>query len=717
MAGENVNNTIKTTVELDVNQAQQEIVKLNSLASDSTQDLEKRLAAKNKQIEIQNDLNKKNIKDLEKILNNLKKEGASQKDIEKAQNKLNKAKLNEVKVNERNAKQQKKLAAAYGNSKGALNKLNNATGGFIDKLKLLAANPIVLVITALVGALTALQKAFVSSEEGQDKWAKAMTILSTVVGNFMDLLSDFANLVVDAILEPQKAWDSLVESFDKGYQFIKKQVIDRFSGAWKILSGGVQSGILKMRIAWNDFTGDADEAEQLRDELEKVNEKIKEGIELTNGANEAIVSLYNDAKEAVTEFIKEQEREIEIAKRIADQRALADKVERELIVARAKANRDRAAALEESVNKEKNTIQERIEFLKEAGRIEQEITDKEIVAAKLRLEAKVAENALANSTKEDLKEEAELRARIIDLETARLVKQKEVTGQIQAFRAEAKAEQDRIDAEAKKKEEEEAAKAEEARQLEKENLQRDREAQIEFDQLELERKRELGEATLEDELEFLEKKRIQDVSQEDLRQSEIDAINKQYQLQAERLRELDKNQAKQKDEAVLNSALGSVGQLFGASKEVSIASALINTWKGISEVWAAKSETGLVGAGLAQKIATSAIVAAQGFKTVKEIVKTKAPSIPGGGGGGASGGGGAAAAAAPAIPTASTTSVSDLTSRNEARNSGDSALASNSSATASANVQGSSSGTVIFSEGRYRDFVNQINFRENKSKI
>ena len=35
---ENINNKITTTVELDANQAQQEIVKLNSLASDGTQE-------------------------------------------------------------------------------------------------------------------------------------------------------------------------------------------------------------------------------------------------------------------------------------------------------------------------------------------------------------------------------------------------------------------------------------------------------------------------------------------------------------------------------------------------------------------------------------------------------------------------------------------------------------------------------------------------------
>ena len=126
---ENVNNTIRTKVELDATQAQQEIVKLNSLASDGTQELEKRLDAKNKQIEVQNKLNQKAIADAQKLVSSLQGVVGKEKQYEKAVKTLNKAKLNEVKVNERNAKQQRKLSETYDDSKGALNKLNTATGG------------------------------------------------------------------------------------------------------------------------------------------------------------------------------------------------------------------------------------------------------------------------------------------------------------------------------------------------------------------------------------------------------------------------------------------------------------------------------------------------------------------------------------------------------------------------------------------------------------
>ena len=58
-------NTIETKVSLDTSQAQLEIVKLNAVASDSTKTLEERVAAKNKQVELQERLNKQEIKSLE----------------------------------------------------------------------------------------------------------------------------------------------------------------------------------------------------------------------------------------------------------------------------------------------------------------------------------------------------------------------------------------------------------------------------------------------------------------------------------------------------------------------------------------------------------------------------------------------------------------------------------------------------------------------------
>ena len=96
-----------------------------------------------------------------------------------------------------------------------------------------------------------------------------------------------------------------------------------------------------------------------------------------------------------------------------------------------------------------------MQSLEEAARIDEEITNKEIETARLRLEAKQAENALTKSTKADLDEEANLKARLIDLETQRLTKQKTVSAQIVSAKREEASELKAIEAEEKRIKEEE----------------------------------------------------------------------------------------------------------------------------------------------------------------------------------------------------------------------------------------------------------------------
>lgn len=152
-----------------------------------------------------------------------------------------------------------------------------------------------------------------------------------------------------------------------------------------------------------------------------------------DGAKEAFKEFKEEifaVKDAVANFGEETRKEIAQAGKIANARAKADRLERKLIVERAEANRKRAELLEKSQQRQNFSVKERIEFLKEASKLEEDITNKEIKVAKLRSDAIIEENKLSNSNKESLQAEEEAKARLIDLETARLSKQKEVTGQI-----------------------------------------------------------------------------------------------------------------------------------------------------------------------------------------------------------------------------------------------------------------------------------------------
>ena len=292
--------------------------------------------------------------------------------------------------------------------KGLKQGLKNVITGFKSmKVAIIATG-----IGALVLAVGALGAAFTNTEEGQNKFNKIMLVISSVTGNLVDILANLGNGIIDAFTNP-------LEAIEKFKDFIVQNITNRFEAAIDTI-GFLGSAIKK--VFSGDFAGAMDDAKSAGSSY----------IDTLTGVEDTLGKTTKAVKELGEEIIKEGK----IAADIADQRAKADKLERQLIVDRAEANRKRAELLEQAVDREKFTVEERIGFLEEAGKLEEEITNKEIQAAKIRLEAKQAENALAGSTKADLEEEARLKAEVINLETARLTKAKEVTSQTIALKAE-----------------------------------------------------------------------------------------------------------------------------------------------------------------------------------------------------------------------------------------------------------------------------------------
>lgn len=313
-------------------------------------------------------------------------------------------------------------------------------------------------IGAVAIAVGAVAQAFRDSEEGQNKFNKLMGVIGSVVGNLTDKLSDLGMAIINAFTNPVEALKGFGES-------IKTFITDRVNN---LLGGiGLLGSALK-KLFDRDFSGALSDA---KDGFVQINQAVNPVVIAT----EALANGIKKTIDATKELGKEIAADAQSAQKVADLRAKADKAERALIVGRAKADRDRAALLEKSVDKENFTVQQRIEFLKQAAAVEENITKQEIEAARLRAEAKTLENTLSKSTKEDMVEEEELKARLIQLETARLVKQKEVTGQIIAFTAEEAAAKKAIadkEAAEKKAREDKAAKEEKER---KDKLAKDEE--------------------------------------------------------------------------------------------------------------------------------------------------------------------------------------------------------------------------------------------------
>jgi len=151
-------------------------------------------------------------------------------------------------------------------------------------------------------------------------------------------------------------------------------------------------------------------------------------LETLSGNFDAAGDAFDQLKERVLNFGDETRKELELAGDLADKISEANKRERELLVERAKTNVEINKLKTKAAEVDKFTAEERIKFLELAAAKEDEITKKEVALATLRRDIKIEENSLSESTKEDLDEEAQLVANVIQLEEQRLIRNKELLG-------------------------------------------------------------------------------------------------------------------------------------------------------------------------------------------------------------------------------------------------------------------------------------------------
>lgn len=512
---------------------------------------------------------------------------------------------------------------------GATSLADKATGGLFSKLGYLKKSitgvtkglnlmRIAIIgtgIGALVIAVTSLIQAFKRSEEGQKKFKKLMAIIGSVVDNVLDIFANLGEKIISVFTDPKQAFIDFKDA-------LKENVTNRFEALLKTV-GFLGSAIKKA------FSGEFKEA------LEDVKSAGSSAVDAFTGVENTI----DKTKKAVKDFSDEVVSDAKKAGAIADQRAKAEIKARELLVARAKADRKIAELREKSADKEKFSAQERIEFLKEAGKISEDIANKEIEVAKLNFEAKKAENSLAKSTTEDLNEQAQLQSEVIAKETARLKLQKALTAELTTARREDQAEQERIRKEQEAKDKEEEAK--EKTRLENiqkirddfKQKQKEREAETELEKVELEEQKALAE------LERLEATEEQ----------KLEVINYYKGLKAEADQKDADNEKKLADDvtkaklSIAKRGLGLIGEIAGkgskVGKAVALAQATISGIEGVQNAFKTAQDSPITTVFPAYPFIQAGLAGAFSAIQIAKIKSTDAsgkstPSIAGGGGGG-----------------------------------------------------------------------------------
>lgn len=266
-------------------------------------------------------------------------------------------------------------------------------------------------IGALIVAAGTLFAAFQRIQGVQDAFKAGASALGVVLEKVGDVVGKLGEWLVNAFKNPQQAIKDL-------WNLIKENIVNRFEG---IIDQARALG----RTLKAAFTLDWDE---LTAGLEDYGNAL---IKTTTGVEDAIGKM------------RELGGEMAAAAKAAYDLTQAENALKDATIAQtvtmAENNREMARNKLIAADTTKS-VEERRAALEQALKIEQEQLAQSIALATEELRIQQARMGLSNSLREDYQKEAELKAKLIGLETASLEKSKEVVGQLSGFNAQIAAE-------------------------------------------------------------------------------------------------------------------------------------------------------------------------------------------------------------------------------------------------------------------------------------
>lgn len=477
-------------------------------------------------------------------------------------------------------------------------------------------------------AFAILKDLFMSNQQVADFFGTAIKGLGIVFNDLFSFVFDNVPKVAEFF---KQIFENPTESLKELGEAIKNNLIERFTSAIEV--AGFLSEAL-MKVFKGDFAG----------ALDSVKEAGKEFVDVMtgiDGTTEIVAEGVTKLAGAVSEYAKETWNSAEALQAQENAALIAAAVQEGLIE-----QYDRQAEqLRQIRDDETKSIEDRIKANEELAAVLDE--QEKAMKAEAALQVQAAENQF-NLNKSIENETALIRARN---------NVKAIEAQIEGFRSEQKTNQVSLENElidlTKSRSQLETELAFKQKQFNVEQI-KDDVARLEAKKALIEEERAIDLQQLQDNINLYKEgttARFEAEKEFAMRKQELDqqaalAENELADLKAKKQAEDEAREKALNDSkiAMASSYFGDISAILGQQnkigKKFAIAQALMNTYQGISNVWSEKAESGLVGAGLVQRLATTAIVAAQGFATVKNIMKTQ----PTGGGSpsGTSGGGGSA---------------------------------------------------------------------------
>jgi hypothetical protein len=519
----------------------------------------------------------------------------AEKDLEKVQDGVKNVEKEFVKTNKEVKKTPRLIRGVTAGTKLLGNALKAAGIG------------LVVALLAKFGQVLSQNQKFV------DGFAKSTEFLSRVFNDFFTFIDNSIGPVQEFF---KQIFENPLESIKEFGKLIRENIIERIMSAIEVF--GLAGKAIKQFLE-RDFAGALETAKQAGKELVDVGTGINNSVDRLGAT---IVDASKSIKEYASETFNAAASQVELEKRAK----LAEAQIRQSILAN-QADIEIQRQLRDNISL---TIDERIKANDKVGELLIEQGKQEKALAQIQVNA--AQSALS-ANKGNIELQLALinaKTELIDVEERILGFQSEQQINEQGLLQERKDNLKQIELIGKTEREEARITAQQLRDQQRELIERTITEDV-----------ELKQALLANEAQYT--KSLQDLEDEALAKEEA-AIKKQEAFKEEVRKNEIIQEALLRDSKIqmAENTLGAIGALLGdsakAQKAVGIATALIDTYRGIAAG---------VALGFPAAIPAVAAAAATGFATVKKIISTKVPTVPGSTGGASSGGASSGSAVAP----------------------------------------------------------------------
>ena len=564
--------------------------------------------------------------------------------------------------------------------RSAANKSNKAIKGVGKGFKVLGGAMKAAGIGLVVAVVAKLTQAFSQNQDIVDGVNKVMTSINIV---FQEVTTAIQNAFEQS---------SKLNNGFKSTTAVIKGLMTIALTPLKILLDGIKLGVQSAMLAWEQsFFGDGDTKtiKQLTLDIEETKQSIKETGEEALNAGKGVAENFGDMIGEVSGFVQKASEEVKKVNVDAARETADAFVEMRKQVKLGEASlagltlqfQKQAEELRQERDDVRLSIEDRIKANEELGKVLIQQSQEEL---------KIANQKLALAQKElDLNpENIEAQIALKEAQNGVLEIEERITGQKSEQRVNEAALLDEQKAnlgelekiglkEVELAKQEANQKFQETKQLIERTVQEEKKknellkaAQQQFDlemgQIEkeenlkkVERQKEL-EALLNEgkefpdtiegqkqkalaELEIEREKELQKAKDLEASETQLQTIRNRFTKQEQSIKDKAAEQEKAREKAVSNAkmqlasqTLGAITQILGenskAGKAAAIAQAAINTYQGVTQVWASPSILPEPFA-TAQKIVSTATTLASGLKSVQQIKSTQLPNLGGAGGG------------------------------------------------------------------------------------